>query len=79
MSKNDSAPTYGWVFTSWINKWLVRVCLFVTVCLIVATWTIVARLDADCTDRPAWTFETFGYMTELEFSTTCDDDITIVE
>lgn len=68
MGKHDSAPTYGYVFTSWLNKWIVRICLLVTTCLIVAGATLAARLDADCMDRPEWTLNMFGYVTHVEFS-----------
>lgn len=70
MSKKDAAPTLGWVFVSHINTFIVRVCLFLTVCVIVAIWTITARLNADCTDTPEWSFSTFGYVTELKFEKT---------
>lgn len=70
MGKQDSAPTLGWVVVSQFNKWIVRICLLVTVCLVVAGATIVARMDADCSDHPRWTFETFGYETDVMFSKT---------
>lgn len=72
MGKHDSAPTYGYVFTSWLNKWVVRVCLFTTACIIVAGATIMARLDADCLDRPTWTWNVFGYTTNVKFSKSCE-------
>lgn len=71
MGKRDSAPTYGWVFTSWINKWIVRICLFVTAITLVAGATVIARLDDDCTDKPEWTMDAFGYSAKVAFEKPC--------
>jgi hypothetical protein len=73
MSKKDAAPTLGWVVVSHFNTFVVRVSLLVFVCVLVAGATIIARLDADCNDKPEWTFETFGYVTELKFEKPCTD------
>jgi hypothetical protein len=78
MGKHDAAPTYGWVFTSWINKWVVRVSLFVTAIAIVAGATLIARVNDDCTDKPKWSWQVGSYVVDFGVSKTCDDAITIV-
>ncbi len=68
MSKRDAAPTHSWVFMSHVYKLLGRAFMFIIVCLIVAAWTLSARLRSDCTDRPSYNVEAFGYMMSLELS-----------
>lgn len=68
MGKHDSAPTYGYVFTSWANRCIVRICLVTTACVIVAAATILARIDANCTDKPHWTWNVASYKIDFGVS-----------
>lgn len=75
MSKTDAAPTLWWVITSHINKWVVRICLFVSACVLVAGWTIVAKLQDDCTNATNWRVNVGSYVVDLGVSklpTSCE-------
>lgn len=50
MSKTDAAPTYGWVFTSNWHRRMSKIFIAIIIVLIIVTWTIYSRLEADCTD-----------------------------
>lgn len=72
MSKKDAAPTLGWVVISHFNTFIVRVSLLVFFCVLVAGATIMARLDADCTDKPKWSWQVGSYVIDFGVSKTCN-------
>lgn len=73
MSKHDSAPTHGYVISSKFNAAVVRISLFLLVCLTVAVATLVMRVNADCRDRPSYDWKILGYEVHLTFNKDYDE------
>ena len=68
MSKTDAAPTLWWVIVSKFNVFVVRLCLLVTACVLVAGWTIVAKLQDDCTNATNWRVNVGSYVVDFGVS-----------
>ena len=68
MSKHDAAPTHGYIITSHVNRFVVRVCLFLFAALALAVATLVMRVNADCSDQPSYDWKAFGYELHVRFN-----------
>lgn len=65
MSKRDSAPTYGWVATSSLNRWLARIFVAVILISFIAAWSIKYSLDRDCTNLYKRELKVLGYWVDV--------------
>jgi uncharacterized membrane protein YccF (DUF307 family) len=68
MGKNNAAPTHGWVIASHFNTFVVRLCLLLIACLVIAMITLTARLSSNCHDVAHYDFTVFGYETHMQFN-----------
>lgn len=76
MSKHDAAPTHGYVISSHVNKFVVRVCLLLFVSLALVIATLVMKVNSGCDQHADYDWKLFGYELRVGFNqdaTTCTD------
>ena len=72
MSRHDSAPTYSWVLTSQINKWLSLAFMVLAIMALIVFVTIKSVVDHNCQDYYKRTLRLGGYWLHVESGSTKD-------
>lgn len=72
MSKNNSAPTLGWVIMSTINKWVVLISLAVLIVIASGVYVVWSQVKNDCSKPYSADWKIASYWIHFEAGSTRD-------